>query len=300
MKFDDSALHRLLTVLRKEGFRIAKKGDHTFINGRPIQMDSLHAHPGESTLTPSGHLKLGLDDGTWLNISISDSKNDIKATDLISPYALQILQALLQNSDIPSSSFETASRFAREYNLSQSRLSRMMNLFDASTIPDLSEKIRRLPFSIWENAMKSALTRRKLTSFRSIQRSYFSSPLALKILSHSDAKEKFRTWAPSALTVLSEETGYQNSVRSYWMTDHFFQEFRASSKLIPARETDGDRIEIGICKEGDFFSHAIVDDRRQNLNLIRAAWDAFAYGEREREAAKDLLRKIMSPYENRF
>ena len=98
----------------------------------------------------------------------------ISPTALLSPYAFDILDVLFRLKEQELSRFESANRFAREFNLNQPKLSLMMTAFRANNLLELRNKVRDIPPDWWRHALDYPAVRKRLTPFFQAAKPYYS------------------------------------------------------------------------------------------------------------------------------
>ena len=230
-------------------------------------------------------------------------------TALISPNGLEILDVLFRLPPEDLSEFKSALRFAHEFHLSQPKLSLMMKKLNVKSLGDLREKIKSLPNSWWEGALRYSLTKKGLFPFFEGEKIVRS----LRIeLSRNQIWEMINVWLGSRSDLLPgpveivKKIGLIRDDDIYlWGTPSAIQEVKTAFKLIPDRSVQETNWHVAISpvalEKGAILS-PLANSRRVfflpevKANLFRSVWDLGFGGERLQEIQLTALRKILDAF----
>ncbi|HET9239573.1 MAG TPA: hypothetical protein VFO10_20100 [Oligoflexus sp.] len=226
-------------------------------------------------------------------------------TDFISPYGLEILDAIfrLPNNKISDT---TPYAFCRKFNLNHARLFKMLTSIGEKDIIGFKSAVRKLPSEWWKDAFTYPRTNQRLLSFRKRAESYVS-PLNADFGGTYQAVDEVRNkHGESAIIMGPNETlkslGYITSddLHFWVVTDDALKTIKRALKLTPAISgVKGVNVAIAKIRDEDelkrqsILSHVPdygeLNSETREINYFRAIWDSCNADSRLQSAAIDML-----------
>lgn len=228
-------------------------------------------------------------------------------TDFISPYGLEILDAIfrLPNNKISDT---TPYAFCKQYNLNHARLFKMLTSIGEKNMVSFKFAARKLPSEWWKAAFTYPRTNQKLLSFRKRSESYLS-PVNDDIVGIYQAVEEARNKHGERSIIMGpnetlKSLGYITSdeIQLWVVTDDALKTIKRALKLTPAMPgVKGMNIVISKIRDEDelkrqsILSHVSeygeLNSETRDINYFRSIWDSCNADSRLQSAAIELLKE---------
>lgn len=220
----------------------------------------------------------------------------------ISPNGFKILDALFQTPTDELQYYKSALSFAKQFNLNQPKLSKIIRSYKAGSILDLKNSISNLSDDSWRTAFSIKKNRWGMTPFFSVSKPHYS----LLKLNGDEFLYELKNWQESVQDILdgplevAKMTGFlRDQDLSIWGTENSFLQLKMKFKLIPGVNKEKMIWQLGIPRYS-FAEESLISIQNKDQvsglkrpNLFRAIWDLGFGTERLKELQIPILRSII-------
>lgn len=225
---------------------------------------------------------------------------------IVSPNGFKILDALFAQPSDRLKDFRSGLAFAKQFQINQPKLSKIMRTLKVPTVFDLRKTIAALPAEWWRMALSDKSTFKRLTKFFQAATPHYSllNLTPREISEHIFDGAIFDTIAPGPLDVARGYGYLRDEDISVWGTKEALHKLKAKYKLIPGVEKEKPVWHLATPKYGlqaeAIMSNMIINPNdskpifARKINVFRSIWDLGFGTERLREVQISILKEVMS------
>lgn len=232
----------------------------------------------------------------------AQDRTSLNPTNLISPNGLAFVDMLFRLKNTEIEKFQSTLQFCKYYELYQPKVSQVMKKMGAKNLLDFKLKLKTLPFEWWLFAFEFPATKRKMTHFWGVAKSYYSLDDSINALSTKELLSDLDTRFLNDVTAGPIEVAKQlgeiiDENFSLWVSPAILNKIKKEFKLVPGSK-EGRRKWLlaappfSLSKE-ELITHEPKTEASAKTNKMRAIWD-LSFGDlRLREARANILRRVI-------
>lgn len=250
-------------------------------------------------------LQINLKHSKKTSSKTKNSRQAISSTLIISPNGLSIADVIFRTSSSDLQKFSSGLSFTKHYELVQAKLSQIMTALKAKSVVDLKKRLLDLSLDWWTNALRSPMTRKRMTPFFEVAEAHYSNSTdELFDLSSNPFEPDGLIAGP--LNAARDLGLLRSSDSSYWATEETIRKLKKKYKLIPGTRPDRPTYYFAsptrsLADEAitsRLLNGNAIDVISPNCNLLRSVWDMGFGDERIQEIQVDCMSKLLEKAQN--